>query len=301
MAESNEELVARCRLGDQEAYYELYRKMGALVGKVSFKYFHGSMEGEDFKADCTAKILLKIDKYDGNAKFSTWATRVAINEALGVLRSSRVRKGVSLNDTISGEEDGATYADKLADERDGFARVDALREVRGILEHMGSRSRSILIAKHVHGWTNEELQRELKTSMGSTKSIANRALKEARRVMSGLQDGSIERLSADSELGMDQSPVGDRIVRQMHPKTCPCGASFIPVAFAQKYCATCRAGKSTYKPKPKDVAPTSSVVSAPEDMEMVSITIPSTAVDKLLMLLPTKMKADAVARILMDL
>lgn len=275
--------------------------MGSLVGKVSFKYFRGSMEGEDFKSDCTAKILLKIDKYDGTAKFSTWATRVAINEALQILRLSRIRKGVSLDDTISGVEDGATYADKLADERDGFARVDALREVNGILEHMGSRSRSILIAKHVHSWTNEELQKELKTSMGSTKSIANRALKEARRVMDGLNSGSLARLNVDSELGMQASPLRDRVVREMAPKICRCGCgeSFVPTAPPHKFKAGHRPGTPS---KPKIALPTPSAsIAASSPEEMVTLHIPARCMDRILAMLPTNLKAEAVTRILTEL
>ena len=69
-------------------------------GLVSVLRKHGRLDedtAEDFVQGAVLRIIDKLDTYKGNARFTTWAMKVAVNMSLSELRRRRWRE-VSLDD-----------------------------------------------------------------------------------------------------------------------------------------------------------------------------------------------------------
>ena len=61
---------------------------------------------------------MHLHKFEGKSSFSTWLTRIAINEALMMLRKGRRLREVSIND-LSGNDEESPFELEMPDSRIG--------------------------------------------------------------------------------------------------------------------------------------------------------------------------------------
>jgi RNA polymerase sigma-70 factor (ECF subfamily) len=82
------ELIAAARLGNQDAFAELYRQHIGYVRAIG----RSILRNRDLEDMCQETFLLafvRLDSFEGNSLFRTWITRIAINRCLMILRKGR--------------------------------------------------------------------------------------------------------------------------------------------------------------------------------------------------------------------
>jgi RNA polymerase sigma-70 factor, ECF subfamily len=82
------ELIAAARLGDEDAFTELYRQHIRYVRAIG----RSILRSRDLDDMCQETFLLafkRLDSFEGNSLFRTWITRIAINRCLMILRKGR--------------------------------------------------------------------------------------------------------------------------------------------------------------------------------------------------------------------
>ena len=107
-------LVARCKAGDQDAFMELIRRSTPIALRSVRAIASNPADVEDLMQDTVVNALRGLSSFNHRSKFSTWLTRIAINNALLRLRRRRNKIEVSLD--AQGEE-GESKALQLADRR----------------------------------------------------------------------------------------------------------------------------------------------------------------------------------------
>lgn len=189
MAErSNEEWLAALRGPHQDKALAdlrllLVRGLRAALtkqGKVS------QQDLEDFAQDALLRILDALDSFRGEARFTTWAYRIAIHTALGELRRRRWRD-VSLED-LSGTTDPTFVPDTLADDAFSPEEVALQRMVletmrRAIEEDLTDRQRQALIAVRVHGMPIAEVARRMGTNPNALYKLLHDARQRLQRAL----------------------------------------------------------------------------------------------------------------------
>ncbi len=88
MTLTDEELLARARLGEEDAFSELYRLHFKAVRGVGRAILH-RQDVEDLCQDTFLRAFTRLDQFEEKCTFRTWVTRIAINECLAVLRARR--------------------------------------------------------------------------------------------------------------------------------------------------------------------------------------------------------------------
>ena len=82
--------IVRLAAGDDDAVDALRRlvrkRLGASLGR---RYGVSDADLEDFTQDACVRILASLDTFRGDARFTTWATAVAVRVALTELRKRR--------------------------------------------------------------------------------------------------------------------------------------------------------------------------------------------------------------------
>ena len=92
------ELVKRIRAGEKSLYEIVMRRYNQRLYRVSRAIVQDDQEAEDIVQETYTRAYLKLDQFAGAAKFSTWLTTIAINEALARVRKrGRERSGASGN------------------------------------------------------------------------------------------------------------------------------------------------------------------------------------------------------------
>ena len=112
-------LARRAAGGETEALDALLRAHAPLVHGVCRRILGNADDALDATQEALLAIARKIDTFDGRAKFSTWAYRVATNAALDEARR-RNRRAVP-SDSVAGaldaRADGSGGADAGLDDR----------------------------------------------------------------------------------------------------------------------------------------------------------------------------------------
>ena len=82
------ELIAAARLGDENAFTELYQQHIGYVKAVG----RAILRKNDLDDMCQDTFLLaftRLHSFEGNSQFRTWITRIATNRCLAILRKGR--------------------------------------------------------------------------------------------------------------------------------------------------------------------------------------------------------------------
>ena len=84
---SDEEVVERVRAGETALYEILMRRYNQRLYRVARAILRNDAEAEDVMQDAYVRAYQHLNQFAGKAAFSTWLTRIAVNEALGRLKS----------------------------------------------------------------------------------------------------------------------------------------------------------------------------------------------------------------------
>jgi len=96
--ESDSMLVAATKNGERRAYEVLAHRHETSVFAVAFKITRNREDAQGVVQQSLWKAFVHLDSFQGKSSFSTWLTRIVMNEALMLLRKSRTQREVSLED-----------------------------------------------------------------------------------------------------------------------------------------------------------------------------------------------------------
>jgi len=100
---ADEALVVAARAGDELAFENLVKRHQAKIFGLARRYTRIPEDAEDVVQQTFQKAFIYLQKFEGKSSFSTWLTRIAINEALMLLRRRRALREVFVDDSSSDE------------------------------------------------------------------------------------------------------------------------------------------------------------------------------------------------------
>lgn len=163
------DLLAACRRGEPEAFESLFAANQKRVFSVALNFFGGSEESaKDVTQQVFLKIFTNLEKFRGDAEFTTWLYRITVNACLDEQRKSR--RFVFLTDLF-----GELRAKKMPDER--VQRREVCDEVQKALATLKAKFRLPILLKYVEGLSYEEIAKILDCSTGTVASRLNRGHK----------------------------------------------------------------------------------------------------------------------------
>lgn len=105
--QDNALLVAAAQSGINEAFEVLVQRHQGRIQSIARRFTRNREDAEDITQQTLQKAFVHLRRFEGNSSFSTWLTRIAINEALIWSRKKRGSSEVSL-DVLSGDNGTAT-------------------------------------------------------------------------------------------------------------------------------------------------------------------------------------------------
>src|SRR5260221_101591 len=103
VAEENAALVARAKTGDARAFELLVERHERMIFSMAQRLTPNREDAEDVVQQSFQKAFIHLKKFEGDSLFSTWLTRIAINEALMLLRRKRGTREVILESNTEDE------------------------------------------------------------------------------------------------------------------------------------------------------------------------------------------------------
>lgn len=108
-------LVVAAKNGDEQAFETLFKRHRQKILRVVLRYAHVLEDAEDIVQQSFQKAFVYLHKFEGKSSFSTWLTRIAINESLMLLRHDRALREIPVDD--SHDQEGTASAMEIPDAR----------------------------------------------------------------------------------------------------------------------------------------------------------------------------------------
>jgi len=130
-AGTDEDLVAAAKSGDELAFEMLIKRYQSRIFALALRYTRIREDAEDIVQQKFQKVFVYLHKFQGKSSFSTWLTRIAINESLMFLRRGRAAREISIDDTRS--EDASSRELEILDSSPNSEMSDLQQETVHIL------------------------------------------------------------------------------------------------------------------------------------------------------------------------
>jgi RNA polymerase sigma-70 factor (ECF subfamily) len=167
-AERDEELVRRFRAGEPEAFTDLVRRHQHRVYSVCLRMLGDADTAADVAQDTFLTVLRKLEGFRGDAAFTTWLHRVAVNACYDELRRTRRRPMLHVVADGDPEHETGQPAPDHADE------VAGTRDVATALASIPEEFRVTLVLADVQDMAYEQISKVLDVPVGTVKSRVHR-------------------------------------------------------------------------------------------------------------------------------
>ncbi|MBX6363305.1 MAG: sigma-70 family RNA polymerase sigma factor [Gemmatimonadetes bacterium] len=167
----DQELIARARQGDLEAIHALYRRHAPRVYAIVRRLAGDDALADDWAQETWLRVVRALPSFRGEARFSTWIHRIAVNCALHGKRWRKRRESSEL------PLPAALPAEATPDA--GLLRIRLERALDRIPEGM----RRVIVLHDVEGYTHEEIGEMLGISPGTSKSQLFKARARMRELL----------------------------------------------------------------------------------------------------------------------
>jgi RNA polymerase sigma-70 factor, ECF subfamily len=104
VAEEDASLVAAAKATDTRAFELLVEQNERKIFSMAHRITRNREDAEDVVQQSFQKAFINLKKFEGDSLFSTWLTRIAINEALMLLRRKRGSREVPIAESTSKDE-----------------------------------------------------------------------------------------------------------------------------------------------------------------------------------------------------
>ena len=186
-ADPDSALVEALKSRTAGAFDDLVKQYGHRLLNVAMRITRNREDAEDVVQDSFLKVFKNIDGFRGSSKFSTWLTRIVINQALMLIRGNS-QKFVPIHE---GVDFGGEIKDRF-DMRESAAggytpeQFYALRELEGAalnLRNVRKSSRGVMELHVKYDLTEVEISEALTISLSAVKARLYRGRQDLREAM----------------------------------------------------------------------------------------------------------------------
>jgi RNA polymerase sigma-70 factor (ECF subfamily) len=166
-------LIQRAQSGDEEAFATLFQLHKKRVYSVCLLMTKEVAEAEDLTQEAFLQVFRTIGTFRGEAAFSTWLYRIAVNTVLMKLRRQKSKAALSMSEPVSPESPNHAHDLGKKDPRLS-GTIDRLALIRAI-EALPEGCRTVFLLHEIEGYQHHEIASLLKCSIGNSKSQLHKA------------------------------------------------------------------------------------------------------------------------------
>lgn len=184
-ADTEAELLARLRAGDEAAYAQLVREQTPALLRVTSRLLRSDDEARDAVQDAFVSAFRALPRFRGESRLATWLYRIAINAALARLRARAGADEVSLDEWLPRfVEDGHAAEPSEPWPADaGTERREVRERVRAAIDRLPDAYRTVVLLRDIEELTTDEAAQALGISPGAVKVRLHRARQALRTLL----------------------------------------------------------------------------------------------------------------------
>lgn len=180
----DDELVLKAQSGDHGAFAVLIQRHQNSCLKLAVSILRDKQDAEDEVQNACWKAFEHIGQFNRDAKFSTWLTRIVVNQCLMKLRQARRARFLYLDDVQVGEEvQTLELPDTTATPETAMGRSEVAQVLQKEINRIPPLLRNVFLLRDVQQLDMPVVARKLGISVAAAKSRLLRARLELRTRM----------------------------------------------------------------------------------------------------------------------
>ncbi len=152
---TDEDIVSRVLAGEREMFEIIMRRYNRRVYRAVRSIGRDDEEAEDVMQDAYVRAYTNLGQFAGLAKFSTWLTRIAVNEALARLRMRRRLVYVQPGDDADGIGIN-TYISKMPDPEQNALAKELASVLEEAVDSLPEAYRSVFMLRQIEDMSTAE-------------------------------------------------------------------------------------------------------------------------------------------------
>ena len=185
--QSQDELLAQLRQGDESAYETLVREYGGRMLAVARRVLRHEDDARDAVQEAFLQAFRSIDRFRGDSNLATWLHRIVTNAALMKLRSTSRHPEVTIEDLLPQFDETGHHTQPLRDwsvfPSSELLREESRAQVRACIDQLPAPYREILILRDIEEMDTDETAKVLGISKASVKTRLHRARQALRTLL----------------------------------------------------------------------------------------------------------------------
>jgi RNA polymerase sigma-70 factor (ECF subfamily) len=171
------ELIGRARARDEVALRAIMQANNRRLYRLARGILRNDAEAEDVVQETYVRAFTHLDGFRGESGLSTWLSRIAINEALGRVRSQRPHVDLSAlpEETIAAQIIQFPHSSVAGDPEKSMAQREIQRVVEHAIDELPDDFRMVFIARVMEGLSIEETAELLSVKPETVKTRLHRA------------------------------------------------------------------------------------------------------------------------------
>ncbi len=174
MNEIDKQTVQRASQGDKQAFRLIVLHYAQAVNRLAYRYTADASYAEDIAQETFIKAFQAINRYQPQAKFSTWLLRITTNSAIDYLRKANRQMATSL-DTEDLQHDIPDHGLNTED------HLDLNQRLSKAMSDLSDVERLAITMKHHQGYSIDETAKVLNIKSNACKQTIFRAVQKLRK------------------------------------------------------------------------------------------------------------------------
>lgn len=181
-AEYEDELVERCQAGDRLAFEEIFYLYRDDVFRFSYLVVRDANLAQDVVQEAFLKVFRSIGKFQYRSSFKSWLYRIAVNEAITILRRRKIKEELDPTPDANNPH-GLVQPARDWQPEDAFMESEERRLLRLAIGQLDPVHRSVVVMKYYDEFSDTEIAVVLGCPPGTVKSRLHRARELLRNAM----------------------------------------------------------------------------------------------------------------------
>jgi RNA polymerase sigma-70 factor (ECF subfamily) len=177
-------LVDAAKRGDTQAFGELVLRHKQRVLAVAQRITNNREDAEDVAQESFHKAFLHLDSFQERSRFSTWLTRIAMNEAFMLLRRKRGVFEVLPESSDDGVKSGSeAFVDQSPNPEESCWRQERRELLTEAINRLGPTIRGAILLRDIEERSVEETAQILGASITAVKARVFQGRRKLRGIM----------------------------------------------------------------------------------------------------------------------
>ena len=175
---TDNEIIKSILEGDRNSYAILVERHQSMIFITCLGFVHNKEDADDLTQEVFIQAYQSLHSFKGEASFSTWLYRIAVNASLNKVRRSSKFKLLRRFDSLFGsaKETDTTHPDlQTEDPENILIRAEHREWVQKALDSLPEKQRTAIVLSKYDELSQKEIAKIMETTEGAVEALLQRA------------------------------------------------------------------------------------------------------------------------------